>query len=95
MPEWNADLRARLAGLQLTPAREAEIVDVPLVTKNSSSVLKMRAALRSKNSVKQASSLSGCGHCHKRTRRHRSSKDKRVDARCTGSGKIFATPAGR
>ena len=27
MPEWNADLRARLAGLQLTPAREAEIVE--------------------------------------------------------------------
>ena len=27
MPEWNADLRARLAGLRLTPAREAEIVE--------------------------------------------------------------------
>ena len=27
MPEWDADLRARLAGLQLTPAREAEIIE--------------------------------------------------------------------
>ena len=27
MPEWNADLRARLAGLHLTPAREAEIIE--------------------------------------------------------------------
>ena len=27
MPDWNADLRARLAGLQLTPAREAEIIE--------------------------------------------------------------------
>ena len=27
MPEWDADLRTRLAGLQLTPAREAEIIE--------------------------------------------------------------------
>jgi putative ABC transport system permease protein len=27
MPKWDADLRARLAGLQLTPAREAEIIE--------------------------------------------------------------------
>ena len=27
MPEWDADLRTRLAGLQLTPVREAEIIE--------------------------------------------------------------------
>ena len=27
MPDWTADLRARLAELRLTPAREAEIVE--------------------------------------------------------------------
>jgi len=27
MPKWDTDLRARLAGLQLTPARESEIVE--------------------------------------------------------------------
>ena len=27
MPDWNADLRARLAGLQLTPTREGEIIE--------------------------------------------------------------------
>ena len=27
MPEWTADLRARLSGLGLTAAREAEIIE--------------------------------------------------------------------
>ena len=27
MSEWDADLRARLGGLRLTPAREAEIIE--------------------------------------------------------------------
>jgi len=86
--------------LQLTPAREAEIIEElsqhlddryeELQASGASNADARRMTLEELSETGD-DSLSGCGHWHKRTRRHRSSPGDRAAVRCTGSGRIFAT----
>ena len=100
MPDWSDDLRARLADLRLSPAREVEIVEElsqhlddryeELRAAGSSDADARRLAIEELN---EAGGLaSGCTRCRRRPRHRRSSTVSRAEACCAASGRTCVMP---